>query len=49
MDQDIAESQVLKSIEMTPIPKLQLVALCRVRMLEPIGFTQLSPYVDEMR
>ena len=47
-DQNIAESQVLKSLKMTPVPKLQLAALCVVRLLEPIGFTQLFPYVNEM-
>ena len=47
-DQNIAESQALKPLKMTPIPKLQLAILCLLRMLEPIGFTQLFPYVNEM-
>ena len=47
-DQNIAESQVLKPLKMTPVPKLQLAVLCVVRLLEPIGFTQLFPYVNEM-
>ena len=47
-DQNVAESQVLKPLKMTPIPKLQLAVLCIARLLEPIGFTQLFPYVNEM-
>lgn len=47
-DQNIAESQPLKPLKMTPVPKLQLAVLCLLRMLEPIGFTQLFPYVNEM-
>ncbi|KAH0830406.1 major facilitator superfamily domain-containing protein [Lanmaoa asiatica] len=31
----------------TPIPKAQLAALCTVRLVEPIAFTQLFPYVNE--
>jgi len=47
-DQNVVESQVPKPVKMTPIPKLQLAALCLVRLLEPIGFTQLFPYINEM-
>ena len=47
-DQNIAESQMLKPLKMTPVPKLQLAVLCVVRLLEPIGFTQLFPYINEM-
>lgn len=47
-DQDVVESQVFKPAKMTPIPKLQLATLCLVRLLEPIGFTQLFPYINEM-
>ena len=47
-DQNVVESQVLKPAKMTPIPKLQLATLCLVRLLEPIGFTQLFPYINEM-
>jgi hypothetical protein len=47
-DQNVAESQVLKPLKTTPVPKLQLAALCLVRLIEPIGFTQLFPYVNEM-
>ena len=47
-DQNVAECQVSKPVKMTPVPKLQLAALCLVRLLEPIGFTQLFPYINEM-
>ena len=47
-DQDVVESQVSKPVSMTPVPKLQLATLCLVRLLEPIGFTQLFPYINEM-
>ena len=47
-DQNSIEGQVSKPVKMTPIPKLQLAALCLVRLLEPIGFTQLFPYINEM-
>jgi len=48
VDHNAVESQVSKPVKMTPIPKLQLATLCLVRLLEPIGFTQLFPYVNEM-
>lgn len=47
-DQNLVESQVSKPLKMTPIPKLQLAIICLVRLLEPIGFTQLFPYINEM-
>ena len=47
-DQNVVESQVFKPVKMTPVPKLQLATLCLVRLLEPIGFTQLFPYINEM-
>ena len=47
-DQNVVESQVSKPTKMTPVPKLQLATLCLVRLLEPIGFTQLFPYINEM-
>ena len=46
-DQNV-EGQISKPAKMTPIPKLQLATLCLVRLLEPIGFTQLFPYINEM-
>jgi len=48
VDHNAAESQVLKAFKMTPIPKLQLATLCLVRLLEPIGYTQVYPYMNEM-
>jgi len=47
-DQNVVESQLPKPAKMTPIPKLALVALCLIRLLEPLGFTQLFPYINEM-
>jgi hypothetical protein len=47
-DQSIVESQVIKPAKVTPVPKLQLAIVCLVRLLEPIGFTQLFPYINEM-
>ena len=38
----------LRSSKMTPIPKAQLAVLCAVRLVDPIMFTQIFPYVNEM-
>ncbi|KAN0075327.1 Major facilitator superfamily domain containing protein [Tylopilus felleus] len=43
----LLESQVSAKPTPTPIPKGQLAALCTVRIVEPIAFTQLFPYVNE--
>lgn len=32
----------------TPLPKTQLVCLCIIRLVDPITFTQIFPYVNEM-
>ncbi|KAF9820191.1 hypothetical protein IEO21_01624 [Rhodonia placenta] len=32
----------------TPLPKVQLITLCAVRLVDPIAFTQIFPYVNEM-
>jgi len=32
----------------TPLPKAQLASLCAVRLVDPIAFTQIFPYVNEM-
>ncbi|KZT11407.1 MFS general substrate transporter [Laetiporus sulphureus 93-53] len=32
----------------TPLPKAQLFTLCSVRLIDPIAFTQIFPYVNEM-
>ncbi|KAG1819574.1 major facilitator superfamily domain-containing protein [Suillus subaureus] len=42
-----AEAQIAEKPKSTPLPKGQLAALCIVRLVEPIAFTQLFPYVNE--
>lgn len=42
-----AEAQIAEKPKSTPLPKAQLAALCIVRLVEPITFTQLFPYVNE--
>ncbi|KAG1736727.1 major facilitator superfamily domain-containing protein [Suillus lakei] len=42
-----AEAQIAEKPKPTPLPKGQLAALCVVRLVEPIAFTQLFPYVNE--
>lgn len=32
----------------TPLPVRELAALCGVRLVDPIAFTQVFPYVNEM-
>ncbi|KAF8840974.1 MFS general substrate transporter [Paxillus ammoniavirescens] len=41
------EAQSTQKQEPTPLPKAQLAALCIVRLVDPIAFTQLFPYVNE--
>ncbi|EGN96080.1 hypothetical protein SERLA73DRAFT_185613 [Serpula lacrymans var. lacrymans S7.3] len=41
------ESQKAARPAVTPVPKAQLAALCTVRLVDPIAFTQLFPYVNE--
>ena len=36
------------STSCTPLPRKQLVALCAIRLADPIAFTQIFPYVNEM-
>jgi hypothetical protein len=31
----------------TPVPKIQLASACFVRLLDPIAFTQVFPYINE--
>jgi hypothetical protein len=46
--QDMLESQCLLGKQrVTPIPKGQLTALCCVRIVDPIAFSQIFPYVNE--
>ncbi|KAG2360854.1 major facilitator superfamily domain-containing protein [Suillus spraguei] len=42
-----AEAQIAEKPKSTPLPKGQLAALCIVRLVEPIAFTQIFPYVNE--
>lgn len=44
--QDI--SQDSKKSKVTPLPKAQLASLCIVRLVDPIAFTHIFPYVNEM-
>lgn len=32
----------------TPLPKVQIFTLCLIRLADPIAFTQIFPYVNEM-
>jgi hypothetical protein len=34
--------------KITPLPKRSLAILCALRLVEPIAFTQIFPYVNEM-
>lgn len=31
-----------------PVPRIQLAALCALRIVEPVAFTHIFPYVNEM-
>lgn len=41
-------AQPTRSHGVTPLPKAQLATLCIVRLVDPIMFTQIFPYVNEM-
>lgn len=45
--QDISQDSK-KSKVVTPLPKAQLASLCIVRLVDPIAFTHIFPYVNEM-
>ena len=45
---DTRRASSSKGTKMTPIPKAQLAVLCVVRLVDPIMFTQIFPYVNEM-
>ncbi|KAF9239644.1 major facilitator superfamily domain-containing protein [Melanogaster broomeanus] len=45
-DRDV-EGQLPLKPKPTPLPKGQLAALCTVRLVDPIAFTQLFPYVNQ--
>jgi len=50
---DTSESQALslpskiQSVYI-PLPKAQLICLCVIRLVDPIAFTQIFPYINEM-
>ncbi|KAI0797879.1 MFS general substrate transporter [Abortiporus biennis] len=47
--EDRADGQKLSAkFRTTPLPKAQLASLCAVRLVDPIAFTQIFPYVNEM-
>ncbi|KAJ7464027.1 major facilitator superfamily domain-containing protein [Mycena latifolia] len=35
------------TVKATPLPKAQLTALCMARLSDPIGYTQIFPYINE--
>ena len=44
----IENQKSTKSDKVTPLPRAQLATLCIVRLVDPIAFTQIFPYVNEM-
>ncbi|KAA1474864.1 MFS general substrate transporter [Dentipellis sp. KUC8613] len=46
LEADLRDAAMRKSV--TPLPKAQLACLCIVRLVDPIAFTQIFPYVNEM-
>lgn len=34
-------------LEYTPLPKKQLAVLCALRLLDPLNFSQIFPYINE--
>ena len=47
-DDSTLENQKTTPAKQTPLPKAQLATLCAVRLVDPIVFTQIFPYVNEM-
>ncbi|KII88700.1 hypothetical protein PLICRDRAFT_110564 [Plicaturopsis crispa FD-325 SS-3] len=41
------ESQNAAKATYTPLPKRQMAALCSIRLVDPVAFTQIFPYVNE--
>ncbi|KAJ3990590.1 hypothetical protein F5050DRAFT_1582649, partial [Lentinula boryana] len=33
--------------EATPLPMVQLLIVCAIRLMDPIAFTQIFPYINE--
>jgi hypothetical protein len=46
-DQNSLESQKIKT-KATPLPVLQLAALCVARLVDPIAFSHIFPYINEL-
>ncbi|KAF8350832.1 major facilitator superfamily domain-containing protein [Amanita rubescens] len=46
-DQSDSELEAQKAFRVTPLPKFQLATLCISRMIDPIAFTQVFPYINE--
>lgn len=42
------ETQALLGGGQTPLPKAQLAVLCLLRILDPLNFTQIFPYINEL-
>ena len=47
-DSALENQKSLKSEKPTPLPVAALATLCTVRLVDPIVFTQIFPYVNEM-
>ena len=45
--EDAANDQNTPVPYKTPLPKLQLAILCAVRLMDPVTFTQIFPYINE--
>ncbi|KAF8742716.1 hypothetical protein AX14_002525 [Amanita brunnescens Koide BX004] len=46
-DQSDSELEAQNTSRITPLPKLQLAALCISRLIDPVAFTQVFPYINE--
>ena len=48
-DQHALEAQKAEKSKPTPaaVPKLQLTALCSFRLVDPVAFSQIFPYINE--
>ncbi|KAI0637079.1 MFS general substrate transporter [Trametes polyzona] len=47
-DSALENQKSARADKVTPIPKAKLATLCAVRLVDPIAFTQIFPYVNEM-
>ncbi|KAE9405880.1 MFS general substrate transporter [Gymnopus androsaceus JB14] len=45
--QNDVEVQECFTEQTTPLPKLQLALICLIRIMDPIAFTQIFPYINE--